>query len=334
MKNLYSDQFSVYDRVLDKVFNEFEVKIKPSWHHRWFYRFLQISLSYYYVWGMDQLKKKGIRRPKNYQSGLPNYRAVERTFAAFGDIWAFDFARWWFYLGQFQFIEKSEFKIHELAIIPMGYKQDKSSCAKISETLGKYIDDILKTPSSPDTLILGIPLNKSKEDLIREIEKALDKNTYYPQPNTYFGNFFINKTKIKEKTLRDCYRVLEIKCRYPDISLIELAKLARTLPTSLAGLNDDSNGQVIQSVRSGISRQLNLGLNIAENAARGIFPDTSAKPGIQSLFFKNVDIYQPFFENISEYMRDEQQLLTDLRRDLPTLIEKSKRMSHDIKRLY
>lgn len=334
MEKLYSDQFDAYDRIFDKVCDEFEVKLRPSWHHRWFFRYLQVSLSYYYVWGMDQLKQKGIRRPKNYQNDLPDFRAVNRTFAAFGDIWSFDLARWWFFVGQFQFIENSKFKLQELVSIPMGYKQDEGQITKCAEKLSQYVVNVLNTPSHPDTLILGIPLNKSKERLIKEIAAALDKYTLYPQVNTQAGNFFINKTKLKEKTLRDCYRVLEIRVRYPDISLIDLAKMSNTLNTSLAGLDSDSTGQVAQSVRSGISRQLNLGLNIAENAARGIFPNTTSNPGVQSLFLKNDDLYMPFYKNMVENLRNESQLLKDLRRDIPYLIRESKKMSHDIKRLY
>ncbi len=334
MEKLYSDHFAAYDRIFDKVCDEFSVNLRPSWHHRWFYRFLQISISYYYVWGMEQLKKKGIRRPKNWQDHLPDFRAVNRTFAAFGDVWSFDLAQWWFYIGQFQFIERPEFKLRELARIPMGYKQDQAEIKKCLDRLNDYIDTIFITPSHPDTLILGIPLNKSKKKLLEEITIALDRNTLYPQNKTHFGNFFINKTKLKEKTLKDCYRVLEIQVRNPEISLIELAKLAGTLQTSLAGLNSDSSSQTAKSVRSGISRQLNLGLNIAENAARGIFPDTSSYPGVQSLFFKNNDLYQPFYQSRADHTLNESKLLEDLRRDIPYLISESNKISHDIKRLY
>ena len=42
----------------------------------------------------------------------------------------------------------------------------------------------------------------------------------------------------------------------------------------------------------------------------------------------------PFYKNMVENLRNESQLLKDLRRDIPYLIRESKKMSHDIKRLY
>lgn len=334
MEKLFSDQFDEYDSIFDQVCKEFKVKVMPTWHHRWFYRYLQISPSYYYVWGMDEMKRRGLRRPKNFKDCLPNYRAVSRTLAMFGDVWSFDFSRWWFFIGQYQFIANTSFKSQSLSLIPMGYSPAENFMEKQHKNIQGFIDVVLNTPSYPDALILGIPLNKSKEDLLDEIGEILDRNTCYPQPKTSVGNAFINKTKLKEKTLKDCYRVLEIRTRYPDLSLIDLAKRAKTLSTSLAGLNSDSTGQVAQSVRSGISRQLNSGLNIAENAAMGLFPHTGSNFGIQSLFFKNSDLYQPFYKSLTEYTKDRTQLLKDLRKDIPQLIDAANRRSHDIQRLY
>jgi hypothetical protein len=335
MRVLLSDQFSMFDETFDQICNEFEVQLRPSWQHKWFYRYLQISPSYFYVKTLVDPFEPGKKKPKGYKKVCPNYDEVVRTYASLGDVWIMEFTRWWFLIGQSQFFYKKEFPVELLASISAKQKIDVNFVNSTLATTKKCLKKLNATPSCTDYIFMGVPLHKDKKETLKMVENFLDQYTTFTQPDIPLGNMFIYKSKLKEKTISDCYRALEIRVRYPDLSLIEVARRANTLKTSLAGLEDDDDGAFARSVRSGISRQIKMASRIAENAARGFFPVTLDAKGMYSTLFSPDAKFRLIFEKIGDQLPLRSQLLNTLREHIPLIIDIAENGKHrNLKRSY
>lgn len=337
MKKLLSDEFDVHDKTLEVVCRKFKFKAMPSWQHKWFYRFLQISLSFRYAHNCETSINEGLPTSKNYKEFIPDYDLVKFVKDSFVDVWNIEFVRWWGVFGQMQFSLNNEIKFQELGAIGFGKKYTENEKKVLYEKYLINLDKVFNTPSFPDYLILGVPLNKSKNKLLEEFEKVIELYTLFPQEETAHGNFFIKKSKLKESALRDCYRTLEIRMRYPEISLIELAKRSGTLKTSLAGIKDDANNDFANTVRVGIKKQLNMAINIAENSARGLFPDTRKLNGLHSLYLKlhqfpDIGSDDPgglIFDQVLKPGKYKSQKASEILKELPNLIDSAEEFNFD-----
>lgn len=285
-KKLLSDEFEKQDKVLEEVCRRHKFIVKPSWQHKWFFRYLQISLSYYFVHGASNLDKSNKRINKTHKNCLDDFDTVRFTVSAFSGVWNIDFIRWWGFIGQYQFNKSNTYQNDVLEVIRLGKKYSTKEKKIMLEKYERLLNNVIGSSSYPNYLILGMPLNESKEKLLKNLSKLIDQNSIIPQDEVAFGNFSIKKTKLKESSLRDCYRTLEIKMRNPEISLLDLAKRSGTLKTSLAGIKGNSSPEFVNTVRVGIKKQLDMAINLAENSARGLFPETKKTLGLTYMYYK------------------------------------------------
>ena len=136
MNNLYFDTFKKEENVFEEVVKKYKPELMPSWHHWWFYRYLQISPSYLFIHNrhlafIAQKKNPNVKIPRynpkierkkleevyensktpenakaileHQISSSEHYKEVSRTYDAFGDVWSLSFGMWWFKRGQHQF---------------------------------------------------------------------------------------------------------------------------------------------------------------------------------------------------------------------------------------
>ncbi|QWD22479.1 hypothetical protein G6688_05025 [Polynucleobacter paneuropaeus] len=284
MKQLLSDQFCQHDHALKEVCRRHKFIVEPSWQHKWFYRYLQISLSYNYVHDCERAARSKIQKISDYKSTIADYDQVKFVESAFFGVCDIEFIRWWGIIGQFQFNQNDSYQNNVLETICFGKKYTQKDKSLMIKKYEEMLNNVISTPSHPDLLILSVPLNNSKENLIKSFTKNIEQYMLFPQNEVAFGNFFIKKSKLKEAALRDCFRTLEIKLRDPEITLIELAKKSGTLKTSLAGIKENSKTEFANTVRVGIKKQLDMAINLAENAARGVFPETKKIHGLNRLY--------------------------------------------------
>ncbi len=335
MENLISDDFDQHDKVLADVCEKFQFNVQPSWHHKWYFRFLQISYSYSYVRECEAVIKSGGVNQVGYKEHLPDYDLVNMTYQGLYDVWHFDFIRWWAIFGQLQFSRQQDFKCRELGLLEFGRKYNDDQKNIFVNKYIRYIDQVIDGFSYPDVLILGLPMDKPKDVLIKQFIEIIDRYNVYPQPNTAHGNFYIKQTKLKESALRDCYRTFELRVRYPDISLIELAKMSNTLKTSLAGIKDDSESEAAKSVRSGTKQQINMAINIAEAAARGSFPYTKKCIGLHNKYLSEIDYFKQLFNVIQRVTPFKTQDSNLIVKELPEWIRKAEECNlNNLLRLY
>lgn len=345
MDRLLSDDFELHDKMLDQVCKKFKFEVVPSWQHKWFYRFLQISFSYRFVHNCETKIAKGSSPVENYKDFIPDYDYVRHVHNAFSDVWFMDFIRWWAVFGQFQFNSNEKSSINEIAFFRSGKKYSDDELDSINSDLKSHITKWLDTPSTPDMLLIGLPLNFSKKELSLKITNVVDKYTFFPQDDVAYGNFFIYKSKIKEGAVRDCYRTLEIKMRNPEISLIDLAVKSNTLKTSLAGIKDGANVEFVNSVQVGVRRQLKLAVDLAESAARGLFPCVDRSAGwMHPLYLNYHNLYKlgitdvmggQIFNEIQSVNELKSQDINKLLNELPLFVEHAKKQRFfDVSRSY
>lgn len=320
---LLSDQFDLYDETLDVVCDEFGIEDRPAWQHRWFYRFLQISPSYSLAAHIEMAREDNQEINMDAVSiEWPESEKVLNTYALFKNVWKLDLTRWWFLYGRFQFSNHKKSKISEIADIFLDKLIGKEEFLKFTDNFDNSLADLYLNKTSRRAVILSIPITSSKKTVMKMFEKYLDEKITFGQPEVIQTTFPIMKSKLREKTLRDCYRALEVRVRNPKLSLIGVAKKAKTLRTAFEDLKDDDS-DVAQSVRSGISRQLRMAYILAENAARGRFPDAKNRyKDVSNMYTKN---WTNFYDHMIETQSLKSQTLASMRRDIPTILELSRK---------
>jgi hypothetical protein len=277
-QNLYFDTFEAQEAAFEHVWARFPVGNKPTWHHWWFYRYLQISPSFLLNQEEVDLLKQSNELIGDPFERFDKFLDLSRTGYTFGDVWNIDFIRWWYARARFQFepevIKKVD--VQEIQQLELGKKIPKEDQER---ALWRTIDIFKEKNHSvffPDFRIIGIPLQSSKRATLRAIEKYLDQTVVFGQAKAPSGMVKINKSKLREFTVRDSYKVLELRCFQQTPDLVELGVNAGVLRGAMADLkfhkNDVTKIESIQSLRSGTSRQLLNAIHLAENAARGKFP--------------------------------------------------------------
>jgi len=280
-KKMVIDTFPDYEECFDYVWERFPVGEKPTWHHWWLYRFLQISPSY---WEMAKHYQYSVKTNENhfdYVRFPPQLTKVMQTFWAFGNVWDYDFTRWWYLRARFQFLNEEVLSPDITTILDL--PENKLLHDDEVESAANSVKDIYKqaieADGYPRLLVLGIPIKKSKSATLKLVEKYLKENVSFGKADAPSGKYQIYQSKIREEVIKDCYKVFEIKAYQEKIDLIKIAVEANVLRGAMADYKsskgDLNKMQSVESMRSGTSRQLAMAYNLAENAARGVFPITN-----------------------------------------------------------
>ena len=128
------------------------------------------------------------------------------------------------------------------------------------------------------------------------ISKHLDKNVNFSELNTPQGNFVMHKSKMREKTLKDCFKALEASSYQDDKNLVNIAIKANILKGQIKEYHQKKNNlkdmDSLDSLRSSTSRQLKLARLLAENSALGKFPCINKLP-FQKVFL-NFELHEIF----------------------------------------
>ena len=133
--------------------------------------------------------------------------------------------------------------------------------------------------------MLSINLQKSKKETVRDFSKFLDNHNFYgiEDKNLSSPYFHFDKTKLKESTLRDCYKVYEMSVNQDKPNLFELGIKADVIKGAIAEYKSReahykknikeflSNN----SLKSATSRQIRYAHNFALNAGTSSFPRSS-----------------------------------------------------------
>ena len=179
----------------------------------------------------------------------------------FGDVYELTFDRWWIRHGKKIFAEAKPFK---------------------KVTLLETNRELYRTDISNDKLIVQIPLTLTRQTAMRQLGRIL-RTAYEGRVvdvmKTSTARRKVIKNKIRKSTIKQLLNILEIRKKYPTLTLnevgikagIELDLMAR------AKLEEISVSMERRRMTIAVSRLLAQAHNLVENAGRGIFPSL-AKP--------------------------------------------------------
>ena len=162
-------------------------------------------------------------------------------------------------------------------------KLDRKQLSSYLRKIKKDLEKLYKEGGYPIASMLTINLQKSKKETVRDFSKFLDTYNFYgvEDKNLSSPYFHFKKTKLKESSLRDCYKVYEMSVNQDKPNLFELGIKADVIKGAIAEYKsieaDYKKGTRIfksyNSLKSATSRQIRYAHNFALNAGTGPFPD-------------------------------------------------------------
>jgi len=291
-KTLYFDTFESQEEIFNKVWDNFPVGKKPDWKHWWFFRYLQISPTYAkelnrqnLFWGdIDKINKKSkIELKKSFSKLFPPDDRIFSMVHYFGDLWNTDFTRWWYKTAKeiFYNYDDSLIKPVELGeFYPGEFIDGPGKKELVVKKFEKIYEERESFFREPHLKILALPILENKAETLKLIEKYIDDHISFDQKGVIISKRIFQATKLKEATLRDCYKVFELRSYQPNPDLTALALEANVLKNALAGVNQSKTELnkilSLESLRTGTSRQIAMAHHFAENAALGKFPISTA----------------------------------------------------------
>lgn len=279
----YFSTFEEFDKNLELVKKEFKQDL-PLWQHLWFYRYLQISPVYWLAHLNTGIRKGDLNtylkiidsmEPIDQIDTPVHIANIYTTYQAFGDVWNIDFARWWYTRARYQFkpnlIPKPDiFEFYKL--LPNKTCSEES----ILKVFKQFYKSTIKEPIYPTMLALAIPVRATKKQTMKLFSDYLDQYVEFNPKDLEKGNYAIHKSKIREKTIMDCFKVYELAMQQDVRDLFSLGIEADVLDGAIAdyktSLKLNRPMKSPESLRSGTSRQILTAEILAENAAAGKFP--------------------------------------------------------------
>lgn len=230
--------------------------------------FLRVSPSYELArrYRMGELQDEAL--PEDFDTVLAVYDDLgDVRYIGFQDWWRERGLRVFGYIGQRPNMKR---------IDTLSHKRYR----KASERVQAYIDAEWTRQGQPNAMLVSIPLGLSKSQISRRLNKLVerysDQMRVLPEP--------VAKYPMKTKRLRPyaLFRYLFVvwfRCFMPRVPLWRIgvrAKISDTYSPELAGMGRVPRGEKVydRAVLAAItSRALSRGYALAENAARGKFPD-------------------------------------------------------------
>ena len=316
------DLFDFYDKTLDKVCFDLGVTEIPPWIERWYFRFIQINPIFRYYpyyehikenWSLDDDPNRIYRNYVDslYEQGIKKYHPefteallnleFSRYMFCCDTTFSPSLYKWWYvariYIHFVDSISVEKFEFSNKELNSNKFDEDIEAYSKWLETNKHSLYRMyLKSKDHESISFYGFYEYLSKDDLLSKFER-ITSNLQRKVPG------LIKRLKIPEKTIKDCYRLIEYKAFNPNESnLIKIAKSSGILKTSVGGLANSLNS--VDSVRSGVSRLNKLSNQIMEATCNAEFPLASSPESILNLYKKIInEFYSSSPCEIFQYIR-------------------------------
>ena len=247
---------------------QYKLSVEPSWHYFAFFRLLQLSPSY---WLAHQAEIEG-SPPQTWAPA--EFVAVRKTYGVFGAVWETPFWEWWFERAQFAFGIEHEPTVQVLGQTAEGIRPDSGTLSALSTAITDYFGQDILLDALPATLLLAIPLNAGKAEVLKQIESLLDHSA----PVNYMqaaAQFRILKTKTRRLTMNAAIRTVQARAHFGDKPLYVVGNRSKVSP-EWETPEDQTGGEHAGKRREMAfltSRHIRRAWIWSENAARGRFPD-------------------------------------------------------------
>ena len=213
---------------------------------------------------------------------LPDdFDLVLKTYDEYGDVSQISFANWWARTGINLY--GSEFikpQVRQIANI----EKDEEYELGFAKALEQYFKSFRKHEGSGRALILAIPLGMPKRAILKEVTRMINKTGVTAPPRAQKAKRSLTAKRLRSAPLFIGLNLLWAKAQNPDWVNWRLGVVANVSPTNANGLDpnvkkvsaktvDQRNNMTVLT-----SRALKKAQYIAENAARGRFPDPKPIP--------------------------------------------------------
>ena len=247
--------------------------------YRFWFEFLALSPSYELARRYRQNRGKLSKIDKER---LPtDFDKVLAIYDAFGDVQKHLFKTWWVdrAVELFGIAGKPSTVVPMYKIAP-GKPPDRE---KLDATLTKYLEITWASQNKPGAIVLAIPLNSTRQKVLKGIKKLLDDHIQEPRPPAK-PLFALASKDLHVKNVIDAMSVLWIRSAKPEWELwkigveANISKLYSKKFDAFKSKRTAANYDEFRHLEQMTSRKFKVAVNIAENAARGIFPSQSPCP--------------------------------------------------------
>lgn len=240
--------------------------------YRMWYELLMLSPSYQlarrYRLSDGRLSDKDQARvPKDFDKVLAVYDD-------FGDVNQSFFRLWWLERGlDLMGSEGKAPKVIALAKI----QKDSADIKPVTQAIKQHFQGEWLEQNQPNSLLLAIPLNQTREQILKQVKALLDKHIG-PKHIPKAAKYRLDTKNIHVQNVIDAMQVLWIRSAKPDWELWKVGVESQVSKKLSGKFNvkttkrTDNNFDDLRNLESMTSRKYKIARNIVENAARGIFP--------------------------------------------------------------
>ncbi|QWD96251.1 hypothetical protein [Polynucleobacter sp. MG-6-Vaara-E2] len=205
-----------------------------------------------------------------------DFDLVLKTYDEYGDVATIQFADWWATTGIGLY--GSEYIKPQVRQIGRMEKNEEFEPG-FTKSLEQYFKTFRKHEGNGPGLILAIPLGIPKRAILKQVSLMINKTGVTAPPKAQKAKRSLTAKRLRSQPLIRGINLLWLKAQNPDWALWRLGVLAKISPTNAEGLDYRSTKSTTNTVdqRTNMavltSRALSKAQYIAENAARGRFPD-------------------------------------------------------------
>ena len=224
---------------------------------------------------------------------LPDdFDLILKTYDEYGDVSKISFADWWASTGVNLYgSEYIKPQVRQIANIEKNEEYESG----FSKALEQYFKTFRKQEGLGRALILAVPLGMPKRAILKEVSKMINRTGVTVPPKAQKAKRSLTAKRLRSAPLFMGLNLLWAKAQHPDWVNWRLGVAAKVSPTNAVGLDINSTKASAKTVdqRNNMtvltSRALKKAQFVAENAARGRFPDS--RP-IDLPEFDYADIYK------------------------------------------
>ena len=238
--------------------------------YRFWFEFLALSPSYELARRYRANKGK---LSQNDQDRLPaDFEKVLEIYDAFGDVQKYLFKTWWVERGVELFgIQGIPSRTVPIYKFSRGSNPDK---VKVNASIAKFLDSTRPKQNKPPSILLAIPLDSTRQRVLKEIKALLDDHIQEP-PVPAKPKYSLAAKDTHVQNVIDAMSVLYIRSARPDWKLSQIGEECKIKKRRKGRSPDPDAFDRLRTLEQMTSRKLKTAAYIAENAARGIFPSQS-----------------------------------------------------------
>lgn len=238
----------------------YEAAAASDWRFEQFFNLLGLSPSYLLA------HRRAVGEQKQSAIDLADgFALVEETYGLCGNVWDVGYLEWWSECGQYVFNVAVPPEIEVFGHWERMQELKGQEYQQLNDRIDEYLRWERPSLASPPTVLMAVPIHPNRSELLRAFSEAIDGLASTPQDNGP-AQIALLRNKVREETVRDCWRAAVRKIAAPDDPLREIGD---ALGVTGGHIGSEADARVVTIMTS---RMLKRAYTLAENAARGQFP--------------------------------------------------------------